>query len=88
MITEKDIEKLAIDYAISRGADRDKKAFRSITNRDLYDHTVQCFEAGFKQASEMSEFKSFIEQTELSDNDKNLIKGVYYDFLNQPPKQR
>jgi len=52
MKNKKEIEQLAREYAISRGADTDKKAFRTITNRDQYDHTMQCFEAGYELAQQ------------------------------------
>lgn len=47
-----EIEAKAVEYAVSRGADTDKKAFRTITNRDLYDHTIECFIAGWYQSEQ------------------------------------
>lgn len=49
----------------------------------------------FKQRAETAEqevsqlrsnFKAFIEQSGLSENDKNLVKGVFYDFLERSKK--
>lgn len=51
-MTKEERQIAAEDYAIGRGADKDKKAFRTITNLDLYDHTVQCFEAGAEAEAE------------------------------------
>ena len=57
-MTNQEIQEQAEKYTIDRGADKDKKAFRIITNRDLYDHTIECFEAGAKWMQEQDKWIS------------------------------
>jgi len=78
MKDKKDIEQLAREYAISRGANRDKYAFRTITNRDLYDHTTECFEAGYELAQQSQ--SAYIQQALIAYQKLLLKSQLNNDF--------
>lgn len=51
-MTKEERIKAAEAYAEARGADKDKKAFRTITNHDLYNHTVESYIKGAEAEAE------------------------------------